>query len=95
MSAPVVVKCLNGEYINVSLVYRWFITENVTEKGFDIKASIHGPQNPYVVARCTEPQEAHTMLTRLLGTVAVIVIPELPVTIPDLPVTGERGAVEP
>jgi hypothetical protein len=95
VSALVVVKCLNGEYINVNLVYRWFITENVTEKGFDIKASIHGPQNPYVVARCTEPQEAHTLLTRLLNACSVVVECKPPMAIPDLPVTGERGAVEP
>lgn len=77
MSAPVVVQCLNGDYINVSLVYRWFVTENGVKSSFDVLASIHGPQNPYVVARCGNPQDAHKTLTRLLGTVAVIVLPEV------------------
>jgi hypothetical protein len=91
----VVVRCLTGDYINAKSVYRWFVTQNATKGGWDVMASIQGPQHPYTVVRCTTEDLAHTSLTNLLETLAVLIIKPEPAPILDLPVTGERGAVEP
>jgi hypothetical protein len=97
MSGIVAVKCLNGDYIQAALVYRWFVTQNATKGGWDVCASIHGPQNPYQVIRQNTEENAHTALDNLLLDLAVkMVRPRTLVEpMPDLPVTGARGALDP
>jgi hypothetical protein len=95
-SEIVVVRTLSGDFIQAALVYRWFVTQNATKGGWDVCASIHGPQNPYQVLRQATEELAHTALTNLLIDLAVKMIRPVPLAEPiaDLPVTGERGALD-
>lgn len=61
-----VVQCDDGGYINVALVYRWSITEDVTADGHTVLAHIAGPQRPFTVCTREERTSAETVLKAIL-----------------------------
>jgi hypothetical protein len=61
-----VIQCDNGDYLNVSSVYRWSVTEDVTRDGHMVQAHIHGPQRPFLVCTRTSEEGARHALKAIL-----------------------------
>lgn len=79
--SPILIQCLDGSYLNVGSVYRWFITEDIIgvhNSAWEIKASAVGPQNPFKVARFDDEDKAKAELLHMLQSVATVLIPDLP-----------------
>lgn len=68
VNLSVVVQCDDGSYLNVGLVYRWFIDEDITNRSmpFTIMASVQGPQHPFKVFHRETRERAQTTLDDIL-----------------------------
>ena len=67
---PVMVQCYDGGYLNVNLVYRWFIDFDVAnhDNPFCLKASVAGPQHPFKVAYRSTEEGAQSTLDNIMRT---------------------------
>lgn len=76
VSHAVFVQCANGDYINVSMVFRWSIEEDVTSKTnpFTIKAHFGGPQHPIPVVERSTKIGAQSTLDNIMRTAAMPIL---------------------
>jgi hypothetical protein len=68
MMIHVMLKLMDGSYVNTAHVSRFFVTEDPTRHAtrYAIKVSMNGPQMPFTVSTWAEPQQAHEALRELV-----------------------------
>jgi hypothetical protein len=59
-------KLMDGSYVNTAHVSRFFVTEDFTLGKFAVKVSIAGPQMPFTVSTYNDGQAAHEALDQMV-----------------------------
>lgn len=59
-------KLMDGSYVNTAHVSRFFVTEDFTLRRFVINVSISGPQMPFTVSTFNDDKSAHEALDQLV-----------------------------
>lgn len=60
------VQCDDGSYVQAEAVYRWSVTEDVTNNAHLIQAHVAGPQRPFPVTTRETEESAAAVLKAIL-----------------------------
>lgn len=55
------IPCADGSWVNAAHVTRLFIAEDITTKGWQLKASTTGPAHPFVITSGLSDKETATL----------------------------------